>query len=94
MPDGIEVDLDATYAAMFTYKSKNYALLMVEAKCGYRGRLESRGLEPFERRYMEELITLLLKGQRRGTRRVNWRTAAMLLQSGITQAATGRLCQA
>ena len=64
LPAGIDVDLDSTYAAMFSYKSKNYALLDREGRVALTGAaLKSRGLEPFQRRYIHELITLLLTGR-------------------------------
>ena len=60
-PTGIDVDLDATYIAMFSYKSKNYALIDADGRVSVTGAaLKSRGLEPFQRRYIHELVTLLL----------------------------------
>ncbi|MDR0933098.1 MAG: ribonuclease H-like domain-containing protein [Victivallales bacterium] len=62
LPPGIEVELDATYAAMFSYKSKNYALLGYDNTVGITGAaLKSRGLEPFQRSFISQLIELLLK---------------------------------
>lgn len=64
LPEGIDVDLDATYKAMLGYKAKNYALLGHDGSVSLTGAaLKSRGLEPFQRRYIRELITLLLTGQ-------------------------------
>jgi DNA polymerase elongation subunit (family B) len=64
LPPGIEVELDATYAAMFSYKSKNYALLAPDGRVSVTGAaLKSRGLEPFQRRLTLELVTLLLDGR-------------------------------
>ncbi len=64
LPSGIEVELDAVYAAMFSYKSKNYALLDEEGEVSITGAaLKSRGLEPFQRRFMAEVIEHLLKGE-------------------------------
>jgi DNA polymerase I len=64
LPAGIEVDLDATYAAMFSYKSKNYALLAHDGQVSITGAaLKSRGLEPFQRRYIHDLISMLLTGR-------------------------------
>ncbi|QSH40533.1 DNA polymerase domain-containing protein [Lentisphaerota bacterium ZTH] len=61
LPAGIEVELDATYQAMFCYKSKNYALLEDNGEVSITGAaLKSRGLEPFQRSYMEQLMELLL----------------------------------
>lgn len=64
LPPGIEIELDATYPAMFAYRSKNYALLEEGGKIVLTGAaLRSRGLEPFQRHYMREHIELLLTGQ-------------------------------
>ncbi|MBT7164257.1 MAG: DNA polymerase II [Victivallales bacterium] len=64
LPPGIEIDLDATYRAMFGYKSKNYALLGHDDKLSVTGAaLKSRGLEPFQRRYIQEVLHLLLHGR-------------------------------
>ncbi len=61
LPEGIEVELDATYKAMFGYKSKNYALLHEDGKMSLAGAaLKSRGLEKFQRDFMHELILSLL----------------------------------
>ena len=55
LPPGIEVELDATYPAMYAYKSKNYALLDDAGTVHITGAaLKSRGLEPFQRNYMRE----------------------------------------
>lgn len=62
LPPGIEVELDATYAAMFSYKSKNYALLGHDGVVSITGAaLKSRGLEPFQRRFISQLVELLLR---------------------------------
>ena len=62
LPDGIEVELDSTYPAMFSYKSKNYALLEDNGEVAITGAaLKSRGLEPFQRDCMQQLLTMMLK---------------------------------
>jgi DNA polymerase elongation subunit (family B) len=64
LPEGIDVDLDASYKAMFGYKAKNYALLGHDGSVSLTGAaLKSRGLEPFQRRYIRDLLTLLLTQQ-------------------------------
>jgi DNA polymerase elongation subunit (family B) len=64
LPPGIEVELDAVYPAMFSYKSKNYALLGGDGRVSMTGAaLKSRGLEPFQRRYIHELVTRILTGR-------------------------------
>ena len=62
LPNGIEVELDSTYPAMFCYKSKNYALLEENGEVVITGAaLKSRGLEPFQRDCMQKLLSMLLK---------------------------------
>jgi len=49
---------------MYAYKSKNYALLDDAGEVHITGAaLKSRGLEPFQRNYMREHLTLLLTGR-------------------------------
>ncbi len=61
LPQGIEVELDSTYPAMFGYKSKNYALLTHKGEVTLVGAaLKSRGLEPFQRDFIHEIVSLLL----------------------------------
>jgi len=64
LPEGIEVELDASYPAMYAYKSKNYALLEENGKVSITGAaLKSRGIELFQRNYIREHIRMLLTGQ-------------------------------
>ncbi|MFA6930410.1 MAG: DNA polymerase domain-containing protein [Lentisphaeria bacterium] len=64
LPPGIDVELDASYQAMYAYKSKNYALLELDGKVSITGAaLKSRGLELFQRKYIKEHVTLLLMGR-------------------------------
>lgn len=66
LPEGINVDFDGEYDAMFSYKMKNYALLDREGRLTLTGAaLKSRGLEPFQRRFMEELLRCLLEDRAR-----------------------------
>ncbi len=63
LPPGIEVDFDARYPAMFSYKAKNYALLTGEGDLILRGgALRSRGLEKFQRLFLERMLRALLEG--------------------------------
>jgi len=62
LPEGIEVEFDGEYRSMYSYKSKNYALLSHDGEIVIKGAaLKSRGLEPFQRRFMEEVIRLRLE---------------------------------
>ncbi|MBO4345500.1 MAG: hypothetical protein J5833_07080, partial [Victivallales bacterium] len=61
LPPGIEIEMDASYEAMFGYKSKNYALLGHDGKITISGAaLKSRGIEPFQRKYIKEFLSLML----------------------------------
>ena len=65
LPPGIDLELDGRYAAMFSYKMKNYALLDDQGRLLIKGSgLRSRGLELFQRDWLEEMLTLLLNGER------------------------------
>jgi DNA polymerase I len=64
LPPGIEVEFDEQFDAMFSYKAKNYALLTREGDVVIKGgALKSRGLEKFQRMFMEEMIKLVMKGK-------------------------------
>lgn len=64
LPPGIEVEFDAEYPAMFSYKSKNYALLKDDGTVTLTGAaLKSRALEPFQREFIVTAVTLLLNGE-------------------------------
>lgn len=62
LPEGIDVDFDRQYEAMFSYKAKNYALLDADGTITIKGgALKSRGLERFQRDFMREMIACLLR---------------------------------
>jgi DNA polymerase, archaea type len=64
LPPGIEVEFDEQFAAMFSYKAKNYALLTKDGDVIIKGgALKSRGLEKFQRVFLEEMIKLIMKGR-------------------------------
>ncbi len=64
LPEGIEVEIDEQFEAMFSYKAKNYALLTKDGDVVIRGgALKSRGLEKFQRVFLEEMIKLLMEGK-------------------------------
>jgi DNA polymerase elongation subunit (family B) len=65
LPPGVSLELDGRYAAMFSYKMKTYALLDDRGRLTLKGSgFRSRGLEPFQRRVIEELVRLLVSGRR------------------------------
>src|SRR6267143_1060883 len=64
LPPGIEVEFDEQFGAMFSYKAKNYALLTKDGDVIIKGgALKSRGLEKFQRVFLEEMIKLLMEGK-------------------------------
>jgi DNA polymerase I len=65
LPEGIQLELDGRYVAMFSYKMKNYVLLDSRGKLLVKGSgLRSRGIELFQRLWMEEMFRLLLSNRR------------------------------
>jgi DNA polymerase I len=67
LPPGIEVEFDEQFEAMFSYKAKNYALLTRDGEVIIKGgALKSRGLEKFQRVFLEEMIKLLMEGKPEG----------------------------
>ena len=64
LPEGIEIDFDEQFDAMFSYKAKNYALLTRDGEVVIKGgALKSRGLEKFQRVFLEEMIKLIMEGK-------------------------------
>src|SRR6266567_3149535 len=64
LPSGIEIEFDEQFDAMFSYKAKNYALLTPDGDVIIKGgALKSRGLEKFQRVFLEEMIKLLMEGK-------------------------------
>ena len=64
LPSGIDVEIDEQFEAMFSYKAKNYALLTKDGDVIIKGgALKSRGLEKFQRVFLEEMIKLIMEGK-------------------------------
>jgi DNA polymerase elongation subunit (family B) len=64
LPAGIEVEIDEQFDAMLSYKAKNYALLTKEGDVIIKGgALKSRGLEKFQRVFLEEMIKMIMQGK-------------------------------
>jgi len=62
LPPGIEVEFDEQFDAMFSYKAKNYALLARDGDVIIKGgALKSRGLEKFQRVFLEQMIKLTME---------------------------------
>jgi DNA polymerase, archaea type len=71
LPDGIQLELDGRYAAMFSYKMKTYALLDEQGRLRLKGSaFRSRGLEPFQRQIIEAIVRCLVLGRRAEVRAV------------------------
>ena len=64
LPKGIDIEFDEQFDAMFSYKAKNYALLTKDADVIIKGgALKSRGLEKFQRVFLEDMIKLIMEGK-------------------------------
>jgi DNA polymerase elongation subunit (family B) len=64
LPPGIDIEFDEQFDAMFSYKAKNYALLTKDGDVIIKGgALKSRGLEKFQRVFLEEMIKLIMEGK-------------------------------
>jgi DNA polymerase elongation subunit (family B) len=64
LPEGIEVEMDGQYQAMFSYKRKNYALLDEAGNMVIKGSaLRSRGIEKYLREFLSHMLRLLLEGK-------------------------------
>ncbi|MBN1268170.1 MAG: DNA polymerase II [Kiritimatiellae bacterium] len=81
LPPGIEVEFDGEYVSMFSYKMKNYALLDAQGEMIIKGAaLKSRGLEPFQRDFLEEMLRLKLEGKDAQIPKLRDRYAAAILK--------------
>jgi len=64
LPAGIEVEIDEQFDAMLSYKAKNYALLTKDGDVVIKGgALKSRGLEKFQRVFLEDMIKMIMQGK-------------------------------
>ncbi len=64
LPEGITIELDAIFPAMYSYKAKNYALLTSDGEIKLTGAaLKSRGMERYFRQVVKEIIRLKLTRQ-------------------------------
>jgi DNA polymerase, archaea type len=71
LPAGLTLEMDGRFAGMFSYKMKTYALLDERGRLVLKGSaFRSRGLEPFQRQIIEEIVRLLLTGRRAETKTV------------------------
>jgi len=64
LPAGIDVEIDEQFDAMLSYKAKNYSLLTKDGDVIIKGgALKSRGLEKFQRVFLEEMIKMIMQGK-------------------------------
>ncbi len=71
LPPGIQLELDGRYVAMLSYKMKTYALLDERGRFVLKGSaFRSRGIEPFQRQLIEEVVRALLDGRREEVARI------------------------
>jgi DNA polymerase, archaea type len=64
LPAGIDLEIDEQFDAMLSYKAKNYALLTRGGDVIIKGgALKSRGLERFQRVFLEEMIKLIMEAK-------------------------------
>src|SRR5499427_5092501 len=64
LPAGIDVEIDEQFDAMLSYKAKNYALLTKDGDVVIKGgALKSRGLEKFQRVFLEKMIKMIMQGK-------------------------------
>src|SRR5438067_9972381 len=64
LPAGIDVEIDEQFDAMLSYKAKNYALLTKDGDVIIKGgALKSRGLEKFQRVFLEDMIKIIMHGK-------------------------------
>ncbi len=60
LPEGIELEFDGSYEAMFCYKAKNYALYDGKKITLKGSALRSRGMEPYLKKLSDQMIQFLL----------------------------------
>lgn len=84
LPKGIRLAYDGRFARMLSVKTKNYVLETYEGKRIFKGSsLRSRADERYGRRFLEEAVGLLLKGDRDGVGRLYSQTIDDILHHRI-----------
>lgn len=64
LPEGIEVDLDGRYRAMYSHTSKNYALADFDGNISFAGAtFRSRTRENYLRKALQKITSLVLNGR-------------------------------
>ena len=70
LPEGIEVEFDARYPAMFSYKAKNYALLQEDGELVIKGGALKSRAGKFQRDFVERMARLLMEQKTEEIRRL------------------------
>jgi len=66
LPEGIDIEFDGEYRSMYSYKMKNYALLSDDGEVTIKGAaLKSRGIAPFQRDFVKQMLRLRLESRER-----------------------------
>src|SRR6202008_4678172 len=60
LPEGIELEFDGRYEAMFCYKAKNYALYDGQKITLPGSALRSRGIEPYLKKLTDQFIHFIV----------------------------------
>lgn len=90
-PEGIDVELDGRYQSMFAYKTKNYALQEYDGRIIIKGSgLRSRGVEPYVREFVRDVIELLLTGKAGMVERLYQEYVSRLRSRGVDVAWVAR----
>jgi DNA polymerase I len=81
LPSGIRLGYEGRFRKMLSYKMKNYALLTYEGTLHSKGSaLVSRSTEPFGKRFMFEVIALLLQENIQGLHDLYMATYSRIVQ--------------
>ncbi|HEX6293502.1 MAG TPA: DNA polymerase domain-containing protein [Herpetosiphonaceae bacterium] len=87
LPDGIRLEYEGRYRAMFSYEVKNYALLTYDGALIMRGvALRSSRSEPFGERFLQRAMRCALLGDSAGVRAAFVETVAALRSRTLTAA--------
>ena len=79
LPEGLHLEFDGRYAAMFSHEVKNYALLGYDGKLIVRGgALRSSRSEPFAEAWLKQALLWLLQGDVLGVRQSFLKAVARL----------------
>lgn len=84
LPEGIQLEYEGRYAAMFSHEVKNYALLTYGGEVVMRGSaLRSSRNEPFGERFLRAALGFVMRGDTAGLRACFVETAAAIRRRAI-----------